>query len=371
MDCEVFISAVETAAQRARLTERVRIRHLVFAAGSYRETARSPRCKHCEMTFDSNAPDPRIGRSVSGRWRIESLKGRGAFARVYRARALDDGGAVAVKYLDEKVAHAAEPVARFQREVTVLATLTHPAIVRVLASGYDDGLPYLVMEYVDGITLQSALLSAGGVFSLERSARVMDLLLEVLAAVHAHGIAHRDLKPENIMLLAPGQTNESLKVVDFGLAHVTESDGARLTMQGAIRGTPHYMSPEQCAGGRIDTRADIYAAGCVLMTLLTGGPPYDGNTGPEVMVQHAMSPPPRLVDRVPDFASMPSLERLVASALSKRPTERPDATQFRHALRAAFPELSDSDAPRSTTAATVPSFRPTMLWDPMRADRRE
>jgi serine/threonine-protein kinase len=267
---------------------------------------------------------------------------------VYRAVDLILGRSVAVKTLPWLLADQ-DPsnIARFEREARAAAALSHPAIVSVYDTGVDAGTHFIVMELVDGRSLQAILRDEGPLVP-ERTASIAGRVADALAAAHARGIVHRDIKPANVMVAKDG----SVKVLDFGIARAAGS--STLTQGSSVIGTAAYMSPEQAVGKPADERSDIYALGCVLYALLTGGPPFSGDGSAAVMHQQANSAPrpPRAANpRIPI-----ALSALVMKMLAKAPGERPQsAAEVRDQLR----QLSGGRgvAAAAATKPTVPLRR--------------
>ena len=268
--------------------------------------------------------DPRLGATIAGRFRIESLVGRGGMGVVYLARHLELGEPVALKFL-HPWAESPELVARFKREAVALARLRHPGVVSLLEFGEDEGKRFLVMEYVKGETLSAVLERAP--LPLPTLYRVFDALLDVLEVAHAAGIVHRDLKSSNVMLLP----QDRIKVLDFGLARLPEAEGEKLTASGLVQGTPEYMSPEQCHGEPAGPASDVYSAGVMLYEAIAGRTPFDAGGHAEIMARHMfLDPPPP--SRPEGGAAPRGLEKLVLEALGKEPEARPSATELRRAL---------------------------------------
>lgn len=277
--------------------------------------------------------DPRLGRTLGEKYRIDSLLGQGGLGRVYRATHVSLGSAVAVKYL-LATPHADEARARFRREATVLAALRHPGIVAAHDFGDDDGEPYLVMELVDGVSLAEAILPGGVPMPFRRIAAIAQQIARVLETAHAAKIVHRDLKPDNVMLVDLGGADH-VKVLDFGIALMLGDDaGPRLTATNAFQGTPSYMSPEQWRGRDVGPETDVYALGAVLYEMLSGEPPFDGESPADVMAKHMFVPPPPIEERGVGRVVPPDLEALALGALAKKPEERPTVTEVLDALEA-------------------------------------
>jgi len=242
---------------------------------------------------------------------------------VYEAQDLGLGRGVAVKFLQPRVAHDFGLVERFMREAKATAAIAHPRIVDVFDVGWtDDGqLPYFVMELLDGKNLTSEL-RASGTMSVDRAVGIVVQVLDALEAAHGKGFIHRDLKPENIFVIRHG-LEEDVKVLDFGITKSIGGgvDNASLTHTGAVLGTPAYMSPEQARGSReIDHRTDLYAAGAILFELITGRPPYEGETYNEIIIKIATEEPPPIQSLRPGVH--PALAGVIHKALARDPERR-------------------------------------------------
>ncbi len=242
------------------------------------------------------ATDPNIGRFV-GNYVVEDKLGAGASATVYRARHRHIARTVAVKILHAHLHHAPEVVARFEAEAQAVSAVRHPHIVELLDFGTtDDGTLYLAMEWLAGRSLADELTQSGPL-SIARMRHIVRGIGSALALAHARGIVHRDLKPENIFLVEHDGDPDFVKVLDFGIAKLLHPEAGRaLTHAGEIWGTPEYMSPEQCRGAtdEIDTRSDIYSLGVIIHELLSGQLPFGATNAGELLIAHAMLPPPSL-----------------------------------------------------------------------------
>jgi serine/threonine-protein kinase len=270
---------------------------------------------------DTTLADHLVGRVLDGRYAVERRLARGGMATVYRAldRRLDR--VVAVKVMHPALADDEEFVARFIREARAAARLSHPNVVAVYDQGADDGVVFLVMEYVSGRTLR-AVLREHGRLTAGQALRILQPVLAALAAAHAAGIVHRDVKPENVLIAEDG----TVKVADFGLARAVQSTTLTSTA-GLLIGTAAYLAPEQVEHGAADRRSDVYAAGIVLYELLTGVPPFRADNPLSVAYRHIhddVPPPSRAVPDVPA-----AVDRLVRRATSRDPARRPgDAGLF-------------------------------------------
>jgi serine/threonine protein kinase len=259
--------------------------------------------------------------------------GHGGMSVVYRARQESLDRTVAVKVLSENLAASSEFMERFSREARTAANLRHPNVITVHDYGQDErGVPYLVLEYIEGPTLAD-LMDTG----LD-DARIPNLLDQVAAGLdyaHARGVIHRDIKPGNVLLTEDGRA----VLADFGLAWLLQ--GAHLTLTGGVIGTPEYMSPEQAAGEPIDHRADVYALGVVLYEMLVGERPFVAETPIAVLLKHLQDPAPSILQARPDLP--PAVEQVLAKALVKDPARRyASAGELARAFRAAFTSRSEA-----------------------------
>ncbi|MEU6510143.1 protein kinase [Streptomyces sp. NPDC046942] len=292
---------------------------------------------------------------LSGRYELVEKLGQGGMGTVHRGVDRQLRRTVAVKLLSSQLAHDPQSRARFRREAHAAAALNHPAVATIHDVGeepHPDGpQPYLVMEYVQGATLAEAL--RGGPLPVAEAIKAACAVLDALQHSHERGIVHRDIKPSNIMLTGP----DTVKVLDFGIAKAFAETATRITGSGAAIGTPAYLSPEQINGAEIDHRADLYAMGCLLHELLTGRPPFRGESPFAVMHQHLFAEPEpvsRLRPQIP-----PAVEAVILRALGKDPEERfADAGQMRAALTDA---LTQADMP--TAQVTTPGPRATRSGD--------
>jgi len=274
--------------------------------------------------------DPYLGMTLDGRYRIDRVLGRGGMGTVYAAKLVALDKAVALKLLRPVQDDDGQAVGRFEREARAASRLGNPHIVDIFDFGRaQNGLSYLAMELLEGEDLGNVLARERRL-PLERALRIALQCCTALGAAHAAGIVHRDLKPENVFLVTRGDEREFVKIVDFGLAKIseTEQDGApgrKLTRTGMIFGTPQYMSPEQGMGRPTDHRSDIYALGLILYELLTGKVPFDGETFMSVIQQHLSDPPPALRAMEPSVDVPPTVEAVIYRCLDKRAGSRPQS----------------------------------------------
>ncbi|MBZ4417784.1 serine/threonine-protein kinase [Myxococcus sp. RHSTA-1-4] len=278
-------------------------------------------CPACGGTELLTVPqvDRMVDRVIAGRYRILRRLGQGGMGSVYLAEQVGIGQQVAMKFLNSGLSLDPDVARRFLNEAKSYARVAHPNAVTLHDFGQDEeGTLYISMEYVEGDDLKR-LLSTVGRLALHEAVDIILQVADVLAYAHARQVVHRDLKPENIMV-RQGMRGWHVKVLDFGIARI--SDGApRLTQQGAVAGTPRYMSPEQAMGLDVDSRTDIYAVGLVLFELLTGKQPFDGSTVAEIMQKQVQQPMPRLADVVADL-DLPALDAIIQKATAKKRVER-------------------------------------------------
>jgi serine/threonine protein kinase/beta-lactam-binding protein with PASTA domain len=258
-------------------------------------------------------------RLLGGRYELDGIVGRGGMAEVFRARDIRLDRIVAVKTLRDDLARDQTFQARFRREAQSAASLNHPSIVAVYDTGEDmvgnTPVPYIVMEFVEGRTLRDLLRDDRRLLP-ERAAEITDGVLRALDYSHRNGIVHRDIKPGNVMLTRTGD----VKVMDFGIARAVSDAQATMTQTAQVIGTAQYLSPEQARGERVDARSDLYSAGCLLYELLTGRPPFTGDSPVAIAYQHvreAPVPPSRIDPELP-----PWCDAIVLKAMEKDPSDR-------------------------------------------------
>ncbi len=263
-----------------------------------------------------------MGSTIGGRFQVIKLLGSGGIGEVYMAEHRELCSPFAVKVLKRDLAGNPEVVARFRREAIAAGRIQHRNIVYLTDFGQlDDGRLYLVMEYLEGTSLQE-LLDAHGAMEVGRTLKIFLQVADGLRYAHENGVIHRDLKPDNIMLVTTPGDNNHVKLIDFGLAKLLGESSSKLTADGAVFGTPHNMSPEQTQGLPIDHRTDIYSFGTVLYECLTGKPPFDVNNIYMLLEAHKnkrVEPPSARTDNEEIF---PELEAVVMQCLEKKPQKR-------------------------------------------------
>lgn len=253
------------------------------------------------------------------RYELGELIGFGGMAEVHRGHDVRLGRRVAIKVLRADLARDPSFLTRFRREAQAAARLNHPAIVAVYDTGEDVGpngsVPYIIMEYIEGRTLRDVLRAEGTL----PATRAMEIMAEIDAALdysHQAGIVHRDIKPANVMITGTG----AVKVMDFGIARAVADDSATVTQTAAVIGTAQYLSPEQARGESVDARSDVYSCGCLLYELVTGRPPFVGDSPVAVAYQHVREVPPLPSTINPGLPRQ--LDSVIMKALAKNPQNR-------------------------------------------------
>jgi serine/threonine-protein kinase len=252
---------------------------------------------------------------LGGRYQLGETIGIGGMAEVFRGVDVRLGRDVAIKVLRADLARDPSFQGRFRREAQSAASLNAPCIVSVYDTGEDNGVPYIIMEYVDGRTLRDVLQTEGRLLP-QRALEVVADICAALDVAHGAGIVHRDIKPANVMLTARGE----VKVMDFGIARAVADTSSTMTQTAAVIGTAAYLSPEQARGEHVDARSDIYSTGCLLYELVTGTPPFTGDSPVAVAYQHVRedpTPPSAYDDTMP-----PQVDSVVLKAMAKNPANR-------------------------------------------------
>jgi serine/threonine-protein kinase len=261
------------------------------------------------------------GMTIDGRYVVESVLGEGGMGIVYLARHKVIGKKVALKILRRDFARQKEITDRFLQEARAASSIGNPHIIDISDFGeLPDGSTYFAMEWLDGEPL-SKLIDEHGTVPLERLVKIARQIADGLAEAHERGIVHRDLKPDNIFLVRHGSDRDFVKILDFGIAKVTNAN-SRETRAGTLFGTPHYMSPEQASGEAVDLRTDIYALGVILYELASGRLPFEGDNVMAVLTQHLYKRPATIRSLVQEGHVSPALEAVILKALSKKPAER-------------------------------------------------
>jgi serine/threonine-protein kinase len=304
--------------------------------------------------------DPLVGRVIDGKYRLEEKLGEGGMGTVYKAKHVLIQNDLAVKILHSSLVADRHAVARFQREATAAARIKHPNAVGVTDFGRtEDEIVYIVMELFVGKSLRD-LLEEEGPLPIERSITIVRQVCLALDAAHRSGIIHRDVKPDNIVLEKNNGQGELVKVLDFGIAKLKDGPsneaGGRLTRQGVIIGSPHYLSPEQCQNAELDARSDLYSLGIVLYEMFTADVPFKAPTPIAVAMMHATDKPTPVKEKRPDLPD--NIADVVMRSLEKDPSLRPQsAIELAQELERASLDagIALPPLPGSGTAYTLPT----------------
>ncbi len=304
-------------------------------------------------------------RLLGGRYELDGVVGRGGMAEVYRARDLRLDRIVAVKTLRDDLARDQTFQARFRREAQSAASLNHPSIIAVYDTGEDMAtsmtVPYIVMEYVDGRTLRDLMRDDRRLLP-ERALEIVDGVLRALDYSHRNGIVHRDIKPANVMLTRAGD----VKVMDFGIARAMSDSQVTMTQTAQVIGTAQYLSPEQARGERVDARSDLYSTGCLLYELLTGRPPFSGDSPVAIAYQHVREnpiPPSQVDPEIPRWA-----DAIVLKAMAKAPADRyQNAAEMRADIQRVMSGMPVSAPATEMLQRTRRMGGPTMVAPPTAA----
>jgi len=310
-----------------------------------------------------NPDDPLVGMVLAGRYVVQKRIGEGGMGLVYEGLHRDIDKRVAIKVLREDLSRRPEVVARFRQEARSASRIGHEHIVDVSDFGETTrGASYFVMEYLDGEDL-GHVLGREATIAAERACAIVLQCCRALSATHAKGIVHRDIKPENIFLIRRDGIDDFVKIVDFGIAKMSdiETDGApgrKLTKTGMIFGTPEYMSPEQAAGKELDHRVDVYALGIILYECLAGRVPFEGDTFMGVLTQHLFAEVPPIDELNPNAKVGRELDLVIRKALAKDPDDRyEDTDELAEAIVCALEGRSS----RATLRTPPSAFGPPLL----------
>lgn len=296
-------------------------------------------CPNDKAKLEPVGKDPLIGALINNRYVVESVIGKGSSGIVYKATRLMMGGDIAVKVIHSYLGADGNSLERLLRELKAAEKLRHPHIITVWESGItDDGQPYLVMDYLEGITL-SHLIKQKGALTVKRVLSIAKQVIDALIHAHDQGLIHRDMKPENIVLEENESQGDYVKVLDFGIAETpaeTAASKARPGKTKTVAGSPAYMSPEQCQGFELDFRSDLYSVAVICFEMLTGRRPFVAPDLMKLMYKTVTEPAPLMGEIRKDIAFSDALEDVIAKALSKNPEDRQDSLrQFWSELEAA------------------------------------
>ena len=306
----------------------------------------------------SKSPDGLLGQTIDQRYRVEALLGEGGMGLVYRVTHTRLNKPLAIKVLRRENTKDPEVLARFRREAESASGIGNQHIVDIHDFGeLEDGSTYFVMECLEGLDLIDAL-DVAQRMPEGRAIHIAVQLCRALGAAHDAGIVHRDLKPENVFLIRRNDTEDFVKVLDFGIAKVANGP-KRLTRDGEVLGTPHYMSPEQCEGDGVDHRTDIYALGVLLYEMLTGHVPHDADTMMGILTKQMYEDPIPPKVRVPQISE--ALEQLIMRCLEKKPEQR---YQTMHDIESDLRRIHTGGRPVGPDTVTLKPTRP-----PARAHR--
>ncbi len=353
-----------------------RMKRCPICGGQYPDDARF--CPNDGGTLRAEGKSDLVGEVIADRYHILKKLGEGGMGQVYLAEHVKMGRRDAIKVMGAGMASDPEAISRFNREAANAARISHPNVCTIYDFGEYDGLIYLAMEFVEGVTL-TKLLAQEGPLPLPRAAAILAQVGDALGAAHEMGIVHRDLKPDNIMIVRQ-RDRDVVKVVDFGIAKAMGAGeaGQKVTKTGLVVGTPEYMSPEQLVGDAVDGRSDLYSLALVAYRMLTGKLPFEGATGQEMLFKRLTTDPLPLAAVRPDLTFPPGLQPVLDRALRRTPSERqPTPVEFAHEFGAAIglaepatlvappPTLVAAAAPTAPVAPTVP---PTQVATPRGAN---
>lgn len=307
-------------------------------------------CPHDGTLLVNVVQDPLLGTTLAGNYEIQEVIGHGGMGVVYKARHALMDRIVAIKMLQAQLISDSMSVKRFQQESQSASRISHPNVITVYDFGISpSGQPFIVMDYLQGISLADVIKEEGQI-GVERSIKILAQACDALDHAHKMGVIHRDVKPTNFVLINYDEEKDFVKVVDFGVAKLMNAtpDGQRLTQAGEVCGSPVYMSPEQCTGGELDQRSDIYSMGIVVYETLTGKLPILGKTMVDTMSKHISEMPPTFQQARPDLYIPERLEQVVFKALAKDPNDRHQSMdELRIDLENAIPRPGKSQVLRS------------------------
>ena len=309
-------------------------------------------CPHDGTLLVKLQQDSLLGTVLDNSYEVISIIGHGGMGVVYKARHTLMDRIVAIKMLKSTLISDSMSVKRFQQEVKASARIDHPHAITVYNFGISpEGLPYIVMDFLQGSSLAEVIKAEGHV-EVDRGVKIITQACEALAHAHKQGVVHRDLKPSNIVLTEYDEDPDFVKVVDFGVAKLmggTAEGAQRLTQTGEVCGSPVYMSPEQCMGQELDLRSDIYSMGILIYETLTGKLPLIGRTMVDTMSKHVSEMPPSFSKVRPDLYIPERIEQVVMRAMAKDPADRhQNMDELREDLENAIPKPGRSSSLRHT-----------------------
>lgn len=316
-------------------------------------------CPKDNVTLVTLGDDPLVGSTLQHRYKIESVIGRGAMGTVYKASQEIIGRQVAIKVLHTHLVDDNDALKRFHQQAKAASRLNHPNIITLYDYGViAGGQPYIVMDLLKGVSL-AAMLEQREYLPADETSAIVKQVCDALSDAHKHGVVHRDVKPDNIVLEETARQNQSVKVVDFGIAKIMQSDDetqVRITRTGMVCGSPAYMSPEQFKGGDVDARSDIYALSVLIFEMLTGRLPFQARDLVTLMSLHVSEMPPKLSKVRPDLTFPAELEKAIEHALAKNQADRPQTMEdFWQELEAGFNARLSTSGERA-----LPSMEPAL-----------
>lgn len=304
-------------------------------------------CPACgaSLTYSQAEEDPLIGRVIGGSYQVDALIGEGAMGRVYSANQVQLRKKIAIKILRSNLVSDTTVVKRFEREAQAASRLDHPNCISIYGFGQEDEgeLLWMAMEYIDGRDLGN-IIATDAPLTVERIVHIFSQVCEALDEAHSANIIHRDLKPANVVCFDHRRGNDFVKVLDFGIAKITDPDEnyQPLTRDGIVCGTPAYMSPEQVQGFDLDPRSDLFSLGIILYQTITGRLPFFAESAVEVATKIVIDEPEPPSAVRPEWSYPPELEAVVLKLLAKNKEDRyPDAMAIKAALEACLETLRD------------------------------
>jgi len=319
--------------------------------------AMSNAAEHLQVIEGEGSSDPLVGKTIDGRYYVEKILGEGGMGLVYRGKHTILNKPLAIKVLRPDVSRDEEIISRFKQEAQSASSIGNQHIIDISDFGnLPDGSTYFIMEFLDGSDLTKVIETQSPV-APNRIVHIAKQLCDALGAAHDAGIVHRDLKPDNIYLVRRGGDSDFVKVLDFGIAKVGGTS-SKLTRAGQVFGTPHYMSPEQCAGTGVDHRTDLYAIGIILYEMVTGRTPFDADNLMGILTKHLYEAPIAPSQIRPDCP--PELEAIIIKCIAKKQDERyqncRELLEDMKRIEAGMPALASSSTYSQVPAIPNPSM---------------